>query len=176
MRLNPLTSLSGLLLLTAVAAGTIGCDTGFGKPCKLPKSPAFRAACEQTTGATTADAGAENEIAQQSAASCAVKDYAGCETRVCLVYQGSDSFCSEECETDDDCEGSARCRSLTGGTGNPLVDCKTVPGQVPPECYCVRKGDLGNETGSPSQPSPSGGGGGDTGGGGTPAAGGTVTP
>ena len=63
MRLNPLTSLSGLLLLAAVAGGTFGCDTGFGKPCKLPKSPSFRAACEQTTGATTPDAGVESEIA-----------------------------------------------------------------------------------------------------------------
>ena len=121
MRLNSHTSLSGLLLLSAIAAGTIGCDTGFGKPCKLPKSAAFQAACEQTTAAPGADAGAEGEIAQQSAASCAVKDYAGCETRVCLVYQGSDSFCSETCEADDECEGSARCRSLTGGTGNPAV-------------------------------------------------------
>lgn len=178
MRLNPLTSLSGLLLLAAVAGGTFGCDTGFGKPCKLPKSPAFRAACEQTTGATTPDAGVESEIALASAASCAVKEYAGCETRVCLVYQGSSSFCSESCELDDDCEGSARCRSLTGGTGNPAVDCKTVPGQVEPECYCVRKGDLGNETGAPSASSNVGAGGNNAAeaAGGTAAAGGAAPP
>lgn len=153
MRLNSLTSLLPLLLAAAAGMAATGCDTGFGKPCKLPKSAAFQKACEQTSSGQGADAGVEGEIATESAASCAVKDYAGCETRVCLVYQGSDPFCSEECETDEDCEGSARCRSITGGTGNPTVDCKTVPGQVPPECYCVRKGDLGSETGAAATPS-----------------------
>jgi hypothetical protein len=150
MRSSSLPQKAGLLFLAGAVAALAGCETGFGKPCKLPKSPAFRAACEQTASGGGADAGTDESIAQRSEASCAVKDYAGCETRVCLVYQGSRSYCSEECETDDDCEGSARCRSITGGTGNPEEDCKTVPGGVPPECYCVRKGDLKDESNSGS--------------------------
>jgi hypothetical protein len=164
------TRLPTLLLIAAVGVGTLACETGFGKPCKLPKSPAFREACEQSAGSATPEGGeeTEGETTQESASSCAVKDYAGCETRVCLVYQGSSPFCSESCETDDDCEGSAKCRSLTGGSA---ADCKVVPGAPIPECYCVRKGDVADEIQPPTQatPTPTPAAGGSSGAGGTAA-------
>ncbi len=139
MRCISPTSLTGSVALALIALAAAGCDTGFGKPCKLPKSPSFRAACSQSAEDTDAGAGSTSK----SHPSCAVKEYAACETRVCLVYQGSSSYCSETCETDDDCEGSARCRSLTGGT-----DCVPKAMQVPPECYCVKKQDLQDESGT----------------------------
>ncbi len=165
---STLTRLPTLLLIGAVAVGTLACETGFGKPCKLPKSPAFREACEQSAANAdpAAEGDGEGEITQESASSCAVKDYAGCETRVCLVYQGSSPFCSETCQEDDDCEGSAKCRSLTGGSG---ADCQIVPGAPIPECYCVRKGDVAEEIQPPTQATPTPSAGGSSGAGGAAA-------
>lgn len=115
----------------AAAALLAGCDTGFGQPCTLPKTDEFRQACNPAE----VDPAAEDEDVQsESRASCAVKNFAGCETRVCLVYRGSSPFCSEPCLADDDCEGSAVCRPLLGD-----VECAEGV-----ECYCVRKGDIDN--------------------------------
>lgn len=130
-----LAGFSGLLLF-----GGAACDTGFGQPCELPRTPQIRAACEESAAA---DAGAgENEVVTESKPSCALKNFAGCETRICLVYRGSDPFCSTECTTDSDCEGGAVCRPILGDSdsaeGNP---CTPDGSGFTPECYCVRGGD-----------------------------------
>jgi len=123
----------------ALAASALGCDTGFGQPCSLPKTEEFRRACNPVAADENQEDAGPNDPSQESRASCAVKDYAGCETRVCLVYRGSSSFCSEACTTSADCEGSAKCRTLLGDDD---------PDEVPDacegfrECYCVRKRDL----------------------------------
>lgn len=126
--------LAGLLL------GGTACDTGFGQPCDLPESPQIRAACEESPAGD--DAGAGNDIVTESKPSCAIKPFAGCETRICLVYRGSDPFCSVECKEDADCEGGAVCRPILGDSdgaaGNPCVDDGSG---FTPDCYCVRGGD-----------------------------------
>lgn len=131
-----LSRLASMVLLaggaTLVVAAT-GCDTGFGQPCDLPKTEEIRAACNPAEVDNEDD-----DIQRESKASCALKNYAGCETRVCLVYRGSSPFCSETCKADSDCEGSAVCRPLLGD-----ADCSADDQSgFAPECYCVRKGDL----------------------------------
>lgn len=116
-----------------------GCDTGFGQPCSLPKTEQIRRACSQAPGS---DAGVTGEIERSSQPSCAVRNFAGCETGVCMVYQGSKSFCSETCVTDDDCEGGAACRPLIGDSDLDSTACDPLPNGAPADCYCVRKGDL----------------------------------
>ncbi len=114
-----------------------GCDTGFGQPCTLPKTEEFRRACNPAPKDPNMDAGI-NEVQSESKASCAVKNFAGCETRVCLVYRGSSPFCSESCVDDGDCESNL-CRPLLGdpNLSDPDICQRT-------ECYCIRKGDQEN--------------------------------
>lgn len=124
-------------LMVPAALGLWGCDTGFGQPCDLPKTPQIRQACEENT--TGADAG--DGIVTESKPSCALKNYAGCETRVCLVYRGSSPFCSQACKTDDDCEGAV-CRPILGDSDIDPTACQATGDGFAPECYCVRRGDL----------------------------------
>lgn len=131
-------TLSGLLL----AAGLLllaGCDSGFGEPCAIPKTEAFRQACEEGAGSETDDD--ENTVMMSSTASCAIRNYAGCSTRVCLVYKGSSPICSTQCTENSDCEGSAQCRPLIGDVYDDGKTCNPSMGGVS-ECYCVRKGDI----------------------------------
>ena len=121
-----------------VLMGPIGCDSGFGQPCVIPKTEAFRRAC--TTVANGEEEG-ENEIQMDSKATCAVRNFAGCATRICLVYKGSDAFCTESCASDTDCPGSAVCLPVIGDTDQSSEPC--APSETfTPECYCVRKGAL----------------------------------
>lgn len=116
-----------------------GCDTGFGQPCTLPNTEEFRLACQVGEDQSKGDAG----IVQESLPSCAVKNYAGCETRVCLVYRGSDSFCSQPCTSKADCEGSSECRPLIGDVDQSSEEeLKELCTDGFTECYCVRAGDL----------------------------------
>lgn len=128
----------GCLALGAWGLFGAGCDTGFGQPCTLPKTEQFRRACSQAPG----DDAGTSEIERSSKPSCAVSNFAGCETSVCLVYQGSKPFCSETCAEDGDCEGSARCRPLLGDSDLDGAACAPLPNGAPAECYCVRSGDL----------------------------------
>lgn len=131
-----------LLLAGGALTATSGCDTGFGQPCTLPKTDEFRRACNPAPEDPNAEPAGENDIVRDSKASCAVKNFAGCETRVCLVYRGSDSYCSEPCRKDNDCEGSSVCRPLLGDTDLEGNVCEGTDAGVLPECYCVKKGDL----------------------------------
>jgi hypothetical protein len=128
-----------LTMLVALGAvfGLSGCETDFGQPCELPQTKEFRQACDPVADQSEEDD--ENAVQTQSKASCAVRNFAGCATRVCLVYRGSEPFCSEACVTSEDCEGSAICR--------PIIGDQSISGNIceQTECYCVRSGDLNDE-------------------------------
>lgn len=130
------------LLISALGLVSSGCETTFGEPCTLPKTEQFRRACSPVPAEDDGEANdGENAVVQESQASCAIKNFAGCETRICLVYRGSSSYCSEACTADSDCPGSAVCRPMLGDTdleGNP---CEPSDDGFPTECYCVRAGD-----------------------------------
>ena len=132
------------LTLTLLGLSTLAlaaCDTGFGQPCSIPETATFRQACEEE--AVSEEEMDDNSIQMSSTASCAIRNFAGCSTRVCLVYKGSDPICSVECTQDSDCEGSALCRPLIGDTSTYVdgKDCNPDEGGRG-ECYCVRKGDV----------------------------------
>lgn len=133
-------TIPSVLLLTALGLLASGCENSFGQPCTLPKTEQFRRACSPVPAEDGQEAG-ENEVQMESQASCAVKNFAGCQTRICLVYQGSDSYCSEACATDADCPGSALCRPLLGDADLDDDPCVSDDG-FPTECYCVREGDI----------------------------------
>ena len=115
-----------------------GCETGFGEPCELPQTEEFRSACkppdvaEDPNDNGSTGGGVETKVKS----SCAVKKFAGCSTRICLVYRDSSPFCSEQCVGDSDCEGDAVCRPLIGDDPPSAELCRGI------ECYCVRQGDL----------------------------------
>lgn len=124
-----------LLVALAAGSGLVGCETDFGQPCELPQTKEFRQACDAVP-AEPNESSAENQPQVESKASCAVRNFAGCATRVCLVYRGSEPFCSEPCVTANDCPGGSVCR--------PIIGDQSVAGNIceQTECYCVRNGDL----------------------------------
>ncbi len=140
MKVDALTRYAALAVASASAVWAAGCSNDFGQPCELPQTEEFRQACSTTaTEAEGESSGSGTEIEMESKASCAVKNFAGCATRVCLVYRGSDPFCSEPCVTKADCEGSAECRPILGDT---VTSAENICERT--ECYCVRKGDVDN--------------------------------
>lgn len=130
-----------LLLLPAFGLLASGCENSFGQPCTLPKTEQFRRACSATVSEEPAEEAGETDVQMESQASCAIKNFAGCDTFICLVYRGSESYCSQACQTDDDCPGSALCRPLLGDTDLDETPCVSEDG-FPTECYCVRAGDI----------------------------------
>lgn len=128
-----------LVLSLFVGLGAlVGCeDTGFGQPCDFPKAPKIQQACKGTSA--TGEEGGTN-VVTQSKPSCAVTEFAACETNICLIYRGSSAFCSVACEADSDCDGKAACRPLLG---DKELDPSACQGDDAfSECYCVREGDL----------------------------------
>jgi hypothetical protein len=136
IRKNTFWFLSFVVFITMTSTA---CDTGFGQPCAIPKTEVFRQACEES--ANPDEEVDENAIMMSSSSSCAIRNYAGCSTRICLVYKGSSPICSVECSEDSDCEGSALCRPLLGDAYVEGVTCNPEMGGTS-ECYCVRKGDV----------------------------------
>lgn len=125
----------GLPAFVVLAGGCA--DTGFGQPCRLPETPSIRQACEPS--------GNDNEddpIQRESKASCAIRNFAGCETRTCLVYRDSNPFCSEPCTSDGDCE-SDLCAPLVGDRPATEADLQAECERTL-NCFCIRKGDLDN--------------------------------
>lgn len=137
-----LAAFAGLALLAAGCA-----DTGFGQPCTLPKVDEIRRACEEGDAPPVSD---PDQPQFSTKPSCAVRNFAGCETLVCLVYRGSDPFCSESCTceagkckgpgADTTCEENAPCLPLIGDIDQDPDLCASDEG----DCYCVRKADADN--------------------------------
>lgn len=136
------------LLIGLISIPLSGCDTGFGEPCTFPKGDAIEQAC---SAPSVAD-GDESGATQASSATCALDNFPGCETFLCLKYRGSKPYCSLRCQDDSVCDGGFCC---------PLFgDCNTVQASVPEanmsqapaanscatgdECYCIRNADLGS--------------------------------
>ena len=139
------------LLLTLIS---YSCDTGFGEPCTLPAGDAVQQACSSPP----VDNGDENGTSQSASATCALDNFPGCSTFLCLKYRDSNPYCSLRCQNSSQCDGGVCC---------PLVgDCNAQQSNAPPvnmsvdpnmpmnvasgdpcangqDCYCIRSGDLG---------------------------------
>ncbi|MFN3201886.1 MAG: hypothetical protein ACE366_26005 [Bradymonadia bacterium] len=124
--------------LVSLLAFSWGCEEDFGAPCEIP-------APLKNTCSTSSSGGEESEgqLEAESRSSCAIDNYAGCATRVCLQYRDSSAYCSQSCRTDGDCPGSAACRPIIGG-GDVCPEEPFDESGFPNKCYCVRKGDLNN--------------------------------
>lgn len=114
--------------------GTSGCDTGFGQPCDIPENISQ---CDETRSESE-----DGGVTTESSSSCAITQYARCETQVCLTYKGSKAFCSLECITDEDCPGSAKCKPIIGDTTEDGPNPCNTDGGYQAQCYCVKKSAL----------------------------------
>ena len=112
----------------------VGCSTGFGEPCDVPRAESFQNACFNSGNLNEEESMSSEDLEQSAVASCAIQNFAGCSTRICLIYRGSDAFCSERCITDSECEGSAVC--------GPMIGERKSDGTCAGECYCIRQADL----------------------------------
>lgn len=133
-----MTALNRISLLLALIAPLMACEEDFGAPCEIPAP--LKATCNTTD---SSGEGEEGNLEQESRSSCAIDNYAGCSTRVCLQYRDSSAYCSQSCRTDGDCPGSAACRPIIGG-GDFCPEEPFDEAGFPNKCYCIRKGDLNN--------------------------------
>ena len=122
-----------LKVVIAILLCLLGCSTGFGEPCEIPRSQNFQQACFDAADPNSEMEESGSNLEQMTVSSCAIQNYAGCSTRTCLVYRGSEPYCSERCAADGDCEGSAVCR--------PIIGQYSGEGTCMGECYCVRQSD-----------------------------------
>lgn len=90
-RLHLLTLLGSVLLLSA-------CDDDFGARCDLPS--VVEEACQQQ---------GSKGGGMVSHFNCFMKENLDCSSKICVIYQDSEPFCSKACKTDGDCPGDARC-------------------------------------------------------------------
>lgn len=127
-----------------------GCDTGFGQKCTLPEGDAIQQACS----APQVEDGNEGSTTQTASATCALDNFPGCDTFLCLKYRGANPYCSLRCQTSAECGGGVccplvgDCRANVGGSNmstssDPMM---SIPSADPcangADCYCIRKSDL----------------------------------
>ena len=55
---------------------------------------------------------ADDEGASGDGLSCAISGVTQCETRVCARYNGSSTFCTQRCTSDDDCVPGGTCQDF----------------------------------------------------------------
>ena len=130
-----------------------GCDTGFGQSCKLPEGDIIQEVCS----APQVQEGDNTSTMQSANATCALDNFPGCDTFLCLKYRGGNPYCSMRCTTSADCGDGVccplvgDCRGNTGGAAQMSVDPSMAPQAAmsqdacangTDDCYCIRKGDL----------------------------------
>ena len=138
-----------LISLLLGSAFLSACDTGFGEPCTLPEGDAIEQACSSPT----VEQGEENGTTQSASATCALDNFPGCSTFLCLKYRGANPYCSLKCAADSECDGGKCCPLVgdcqnTASNANMSVDPNTMMSAVGNDCvngdcYCIRQGDLG---------------------------------
>lgn len=138
-------SLLYLMLFVWVTLSGLGCDTGFGEPCTLPKGDVIQQACSAPAVAE----GDESGTTQASSATCALDNFPGCDTFLCLKYRGANPYCSQRCQDDTACSGG-HCCPLSGDckaiSSNPAMNMSIDPATTNPcangtECYCILSAD-----------------------------------
>ncbi|MBN1945373.1 MAG: hypothetical protein JW797_06820 [Bradymonadales bacterium] len=100
-------SMSALVLVCLLG----GCTDDFNSPCDFPQSPEVARYCGTS----------QDELGNQSYATCVDPFNPDCQSQLCVIYQGSDSFCSVRCNTNSDCPDSAWCETPTGSSSGVCI-------------------------------------------------------
>ena len=140
-----------LALCCLLGLGSSGCDTGFGEPCTFPEVDSIQEACS----APAVENNDENGTSQSASATCALDNFPGCQTFLCLKYRGAQPYCSLKCENSSQCSGGVCCprlgdcraNSSGGGESSDPSQQMSVESSDPcadgqEECYCIRQIDL----------------------------------
>ena len=89
------------LLFSAACVGFAfvanACTNGYGDPCELPDAQQVELACQPIDGGGF----------------CVFDQAADCESSLCATLDGRDPFCTERCETNDDCDANSTCHFAT---------------------------------------------------------------
>ena len=90
--------------LIVLSGWLAACADDFGTPCNFPDAPEIQQFCATTT----------DERGNESTSTCLDPINPDCSTRLCVVFQGSDAFCSQRCSSDGGCPGGSRCEFPLG--------------------------------------------------------------
>lgn len=88
----------GVATFVGLCALLVGCQEDFGARCTLPTR--VEEACRHQGGE---GGGLSSRV------NCVMRENLDCGSRLCVVYQDSDAYCSLECKGDSDCPDDARC-------------------------------------------------------------------
>lgn len=102
-----LTQASLMIAAMIIGLAMVGCAGDLYGECSIEadQNDEILAQCEQASG--------EDDSQQVS---CVVEEQVECETGACGRYRSSESFCTTECSTDDDCP-SGECREFVYQSG-----------------------------------------------------------
>ena len=80
----------------------VSCGDDFGSRCTLPTK--VQEACQTQGGGGS---GLRSRI------NCVMEENLDCSSRICVVFQDGEPFCSKACTVDRDCPGNAKCVPLS---------------------------------------------------------------
>jgi len=92
----------GVVVLLSALALVGGCQDDFGASCTLPNR--VEEACRHQGGEGSG---------LTSRVNCVMRENLDCASRLCVVFQDSEPYCSVDCNTDSDCPGAAVCRPFS---------------------------------------------------------------
>jgi hypothetical protein len=82
-------------VLGSAGTGLVACDEQPGLFVACPLSQSILNACA--------------EDAESTFITCVVERHPMCDERICASWEGSESFCSRPCDTDEECPFGSRC-------------------------------------------------------------------
>jgi hypothetical protein len=86
----------------------VACQDDFEQPCSLPQTSEVEAACSSIV----------DEMGNTSVATCVDRANPECQSLLCVSFEGSEPFCSLDCDSDEDCPSLATCHQLESGNSS----------------------------------------------------------
>jgi hypothetical protein len=106
---NWMTVLGGVLPVFALLM--IGCADDFGTACRFPQSPAIELYCGSET----------DQQGNESVSTCIDPINPDCDSRLCVSFQGSAPFCSQNCTVNGNCPTGSTCENPGSGVDGVCV-------------------------------------------------------
>ncbi len=105
------------VLMLCATAFVAACSENYDETCEMPRAPEVERIClpsgDGIAGTCVFDAASE------------------CSSSLCVVYKGSDAFCSQTCQTTSECPGGSTCERATPSADEGFcVPAARVPDEI----------------------------------------------